>query len=307
MSDETKDYRTTIDTMGIDIPFNNLDDITRLNEENRDKSSLFKAINYNKKKDDIENQKVHVVVKIHNIYKDHGKEFYVESYGKHKDILKELFKDMGIKNDGAVTMSRVDIAVDRAVRFDDEFKKHLYLFELVTYGNKKNSRWYTTNLDTLERNTIRLSNNSFDVCFYDKEEESNGMFEYKTRLEFRMKRLKSNDTGLAIDKLIERLNKVDKNIEKVNFDMVEILNKKWDKCKDHKENLNFSTFVSNNQDYFYNMEILTGVYKHIGLKSDVRIWMNKFRKTNELVLISNREIGIMQQDIIREIKRYKKS
>ena len=302
-----KEYNVVVDSFGVDNKLNNLKDITILNEENKDKSEMFKALNYGKRTDNFEKGIIHLVVKVHNIYRTKEKELYVKSYSELKGIMKQLYKDMGVENMKELTLPRVDIAIDRPIGFAESFKEHLYLFELVTYGSKKNTRWYTTNVDTLEPNSIKLSNSSFEVSFYNKEEESCGEYEYKTRLEFRIKRLKTHDIDIAIDKLIEKISKIDENIENVTSDMIERLIKKWDRDKKKKPNLTFTAFVCANDNYFYNMDILKSVYSHVGLKSVVSEWIRKFRKTNDIEFISNRQILITKKDIIREIKRYKKS
>ena len=307
IEDIIKPYRAVIDTMDFDIPMNNLNDITVLSEENKNKSEFFKALNYGKRTDDIEEGTIHLVVKVHNIYKTKEQEIYVESYKRLKSIMENIYRDMEVQDMNGIKVSRVDIAVDRPMPFKDGFKQHLYLFELITYGSKKNTRWYTTNVDTLKRNSIRISNNSFEICFYDKEDESCGKFPYKTRLEFRVKRLDGHDIDIAIDKLIEKLNNIEKNIDGVTSDMIQRLIKLWDEEKELDKTLTLTSFVRDKRIYFYNMEILKGLYMHIGLKSDVNTWLKGYKKKRDIEIISNREIIIIEKDIIREIKCYKKS
>ena len=306
-TNEMKSYNAVIDTFSVDIPMGNFKDITKLNEENKNDKETFKALNYAKRTDNIEKGIIHLVIKVHNIYKTKEREIYIESYKELKEILRNLYSDMEVQNMNELTMPRVDIAVDRPIGFKEGFKQHLYLFELITYGSKKNTRWYTTNVDTLKRNSIRLSNNSFEVCFYDKEEESCGKFPYKTRLEFRLKRLGTNNIDVAVDKLIEKLSSIDKNIENVTNDMTQRLIKLWEMEKKEKANLTFTAFVSYHKDYFYNMEILKGLYKYVGLKSAVKKWLDNFKRTNDIEFLSNKQIITTKKDIIREIKRYKKS
>ena len=302
-----KQWNAVIDTFGFENNINNFKDITRLSEENKGKSELFKALNYSKRTDDIEKGTIHLVIKVHNIYKTKEKEIYIKSYSELKNIMKQLYKDMGVENMKELTLPRVDIAIDRPVAFAESFKEHLYLFELVTCGSKKNTRWYTTNVDTLEPNSIKLSNNCFEVSFYNKEEESCGEYEYKTRLEFRIKRLNTHDVDIAIDKLIEKISKIDGNIEHITNDVVQRLIKKWDRDKKKKPNLTFTAFVCANDNYFYNMDILKELYKYVGLKSKVSTWLDTFKRTNAIQFLTNKQIIIIKKDIIREIKRYKKS
>lgn len=300
--------RACIDTIKTNIQYTNLEDITILNEENKDKSKLFKALNYGKRIDNIEKGRLSVVIKVHNIFKTAERiQIYVESYLELKKILDNLFHEMSVQNLEEVNFERVDIAIDISESFETIFKKNLYLFELITANSPKNTRWYTTNLDTLERNSIKLKSNSFEVCFYNKEEESGGEFPYKTRLEFRLKRLKGNDPNFAIEKLIDKLSLIDKNIEVITMNIANRLIKKWDKCKNKKRTLTFTSFVADNTDYFYNLEILKIVYKHVGLKASVSSWLKDYRKTNDFEVFSNTQIVKMKKEMIKEIKRYKKS
>ena len=248
-------------------------------------------------------------MKVHNINRDRdlNKEFYIESYEELKSIMCNLYNDIEVQEIEEIEIDRVDIAIDRPISFEDGFKKHLYLFELVTYGAKKNTRWYTTNLDTLNRNSIKQSNNSFEVCFYNKEEESKGAFEYKTRLEFRFKRLNGNDLDKALDKLILKLQNIEFNITSITDEMIEKLCKMWEKKKAKKPTLSLTAFVSDNEEYFYNIDILKGVYKYVGLKGNLVQWLKKFRKGNKIEFVSDKKMKEMQKDMIKEVKRYKKS
>ena len=307
IGNEIKQWNVVVDTFGLENKIDNFKDITILEEENKDKSKLFEALNYGKRRDSIEKGTIHLVIKVHNIYKTKEKEIYIKSYSELKNIVKQLYKDMGVENVKELTLPRVDIAIDRPIGFTESFKEHLYLFELVTYGSKKNTRWYTTNVDTLESNSIKLSNNSFEVSFYNKEEESCGEYEYKTRLEFRIKRLNTHDIDIAIDKLIEKISKIDSNIEHVTNDMVQRLKKIWDREKKLDNTLTLTSFVRDKKNYIYNIEILKELYKYVGLKADVNNWIRKYKKKRELKILSNKEIIIIKKEIIREVKRYKKS
>ena len=73
-------------------------------------------------------------------------------------------------------------------------------FDLYTFKKSNKDRWYTINLDSLDKTTIIYKNTNLEVVFYDKEAESGGNHDFATRMEVRFKRLSKMDFEKNLDK-----------------------------------------------------------------------------------------------------------
>lgn len=309
--EEIKDCRALVDTMGVNIKNENLECKSLLLEENKHLLKEWsRAINYNKVNPNEE--EVHMVVKIHNIFKDSdGKEHYIKGYKQQKELFEMLMNKIGVLNYGDIDIVRRDIAIDFNFNFNQNFKKLLYLFDLLTVGTASNKRWFTTNLDTLEPNSIKLTTSKFEISFYDKKQESNGNADYETRTEFRYLCRKGVDLDKSIDNLINKIEALPNKIDLVNESMIRRLTKQYDKRKAKRPKMTFSSFVDSYDMFFYNAEILKALYKHANLKGRYTKWLEKFRgsRNEDFKLLSNREMvsrfGIVE-DMKRALKQYKK-
>lgn len=308
--EEIKDCRAIVDTMGVNIKSENLECKSVLLKKNKHQLKEWsKAINYSKinpKEDE-----VHIVVKIHNIFKDNdGKEHYIKGYKQQKELFEMLMNKIGVLNYGDIDIVRRDIAIDFNFDFNQNFKKLLYLFDLLTVGTALNKRWFTTNLDTLEPNSIKLTTSKFEISFYDKKQESNGNSEYGTRLEFRYLCRTGIDIDRSIGNLIKRFSEIQKKSELVNITMIERLTKKYDKLIKEDPTINFTEFVKHHNIFFYNREILKAVYEYVGLKGNFNGWLKRYRERRKFDLYSDREMisrfGIAE-DVKRALKKYVKS
>lgn len=308
--EEIKDCRAVVDTMGVNIRNENLECKDLLLEENKHQLKEWSnAINYNKvnQKEEV----VHMVVKMHNIFKDsNGKEHYIKGYKQQKELFEMLMNEISVLNYEDIDIVRRDIAIDFDFDFNENFKKLLYLFDLLTIGTAPNKRWFTTNLDTLEPNSIKLKTSKFEISFYDKKQESNGNAEYGTRLEFRYLCRKGVDIDKSIDDLLQRFSEVNEKSELVNTTMIERLTKKYDKLIKEDPTMSFAEFVKCHKIFFYNREILKGVYEYVGLKGSFNGWLKKYRERRKFELYSDREMisrfGIVE-DVKRALKVYIKS
>lgn len=223
----------------------------------------------------------------------------IESLSEHNKVYGEVMEELGISEP---VIERVDIAIDNNNSFSDSFKYLLYIFELLTYSEKRSERWITTSLDTLQENTIKSMGRTFDIVFYDKENESRGRHPYKTRMEFRYKRLNTLDVGKQLDKLIALINNIEVNIPLLEKRMIELLTNVY---KTNRET-NFSDFVKKYDKYFYTKKIMKGVYKNIGKKQNFNQWLSRRNKTKEKVsFISKTDITKFKTDAIKSINEYK--
>lgn len=175
------EFKTIIDTIAIDNNINNFEDFTTVNKENYEYITELK--------DDF--KKCSKRVKL-SLDKKYG-ELTLDTHNKHNIALEESLNNLGVINIDEVELNRIDIALDtNSYILQADFKKLLFFFELLTINQKKSSKWYTTNLNTLKQNTIKLMDSHYELEIYDKALESNNVYPYKTRVEFRYKKVNRN-------------------------------------------------------------------------------------------------------------------
>lgn len=219
------------------------------------------------------------------------------------EVMKIIYNQIGVKDMDKVDLNRIDIAVDSEMEFHPNFKKILFLFELVTVGENKNNKWYTTNLNTLKNNTVIVKGRSVEICFYDKAEESNGQHYANTRFEFRFKRISNKDYDVHINKVKEMVENIDKAIPELEKDMSERLIKLWEEEKERVKS--FSEFVRKYDRFFYTMEILKIVYKATGLKGNCKRWVDKFREgNNTLEFYTKSDANEFKREVKKALKNY---
>lgn len=241
-----------------------------------------------------------------NINRKTGKYKAIKDLKEFKKVLGEIMKLMSVQDEKKVKLDRLDIAIDNDLDFNENFKFFLMLFDLYTFNYSKIDRWYTTNLDTLKKNTIIWDNSHYEVVFYDKKEQSKGTHEFNTRMEFRFKRLSKMDLEKQIDKLIDNLKDIEENIPLLEQDMANRLIKVWKSESKNGKIKTFSEFVRKYDDYFYTIDIMKLVHKETGLKGSCTSWVKEFRKKNNLVFYKKTNVTKIKNQMIKSIKTYKK-
>ena len=306
---EIKECRAYIDTMALRVENENMIDKDILKEENKHYLRDYnKAINYQRSR--IGAEDCYVVVKLHNLYRsDDGTEHYVRSYSSHKAMYGALLNEIGVKDHSKVDICRRDICIDFDFDYVENFKKSLYLFDLLTIGTEPNKRWFTTNLDTLEPNSIALKTSKMQISFYNKEQESSSRASYRTRYEVRFLARKGDNMEKTLKDLIEKFDNLAEKTEEVNNSMIDRLIKMYDKCKKRRSKMTLSQFVDTYDCFIYNDTILKALYKHSKLSGAYSQWLKKFKKSRDedFILLSNREMvsryGIAE-DCKRALKEY---
>lgn len=254
----------------------------------------------------LEKGKFQVVLKPHKILgKRNGEELYINKKSTLEKILKREMCRMGVIDLDKVDYTRVDIALDRPEKYEDCIKETAYLFHLLSLEFKNRELWYTTSLRDGKVNTFVAKGRSFELSFYDKEKESNGAFPYKTRYEFRLKRLKGTDLDKSINKIIDKLKNLNERINSVELEAINLLTKKFEEEIEKNIVVNLTEFVRKYELFIYNGNILKGLYKSSGLKGSYNKWLEKYRTKRELKLISDTAIKKQINECIRALKLYK--
>lgn len=295
MTRNKAEFKSVIDTIAIRTDINNVEDFTRVNNEN------YEYID--KLSDNFNDSQMTLKVNLHTRFG----EMVLDSAKKFNNALEESLSDMGVIEMDNVELNRVDVALDtNSYTMQKDFKKMLFCYELLTIKHKKSDRWYTTNLNTLERNTIKLYDSRFELEIYDKAKASNNMHPYSTRVEFRYKRLNKDiaDTEIYLDKVLDKIGEMDGKLLQLEENMSKRLIKLYQADKDNVKS--FSEFVRKYNDYFYTINILKEVYKNSGMKGSCKGWLDNFRLKNNLEFYTAKDIKELQKAMIKSVKTYMK-
>lgn len=289
------EFKSVIDTIAIRTDINNVEDFTRVNNEN------YEYIN--KLYDSFDNSQMTLKVNLHTKFG----EMVLDNVKKYNSALNSSLAELGVLNLNEVELNRIDIALDtNDYTMQKDFKKMLFAYELLTIKHKKSDRWYTTNLNTLERNTIKLYDSRFELEIYNKAKVSNNMHPYQTRIEFRYKRLNKDlkESDVYLDKVAEKVKEMDGKLLQLEDNMSKRLIKLYQADKDNVKS--FSEFVRKYNDYFYTLNILKNVYKESGMRGSYKNWLDTFRKTNTLEFYTAKDIKELQKAMIKSVKSYMK-
>lgn len=293
MARNKAEFKSIIDTIAIKTDINNVEDFTIVNDENFDY--------INKLSDDFNDSRMTLKVNLHTKFG----EMTLDNLKKFNCALEDSLSEIGVNEMDNVELNRVDIALDtNNYTMQKDFKRMLFAYELLTIKHKKSDRWYTTNLNTLERNTIKLYESRFELEIYDKAKASNNMHPYATRVEFRYKRLSKDlaDSEVYLHKVMDKIREMDGKLLQLEENMSKRLIKLYQADKDNVKS--FSEFVRKYSDYFYTLNILKEVYKACGMKGGYKNWVDKFRKTNQLEFYTSKDIKELQKAMLKSVKSY---
>lgn len=295
MTKNKAEFKSVIDTIAIRTDINNVKDFTVVNNEN------YEYIN--KLTDSFDNSQMTLKVNLHTRYG----EMVLDNVKKFNTALEESLSEMGVVEMSNVELTRVDIALDtNNYTMQQDFKRMLFCYELLTIKHKRDDRWYTTDLNTLQRNTIKLYGDRFELEIYDKAKASNNMHPFSTRIEFRYKRLSKDlaDNEIYLKKTIDKVNEMDGKLLQLEENMSKRLIKLYQTDKDNVKS--FSEFVRKYNDYFYTLNILKEVYKASGMKGSYKGWLDNFRLKNKLEFYTSKDIKELQKAMKKSVKTYMK-
>ena len=293
MTKNKSKFATVIDTLAIKTDINNVEDFTIVNDENYDY--------INRLSDNFNDSQMALKVNLHTKFG----EMTLDKLNKFNCALEDSLSEIGVIEMDNVELTRVDIALDtNNYTMEKDFKKMLFTFELLTIKHKRDDRWYTTNLNTLQRNTIKLYDSRFELEIYDKAKASNNMHPYDTRIEFRYKRLNKDiaDTEVYLHKVMDKVNEMGGKLLQLEENMSKRLIKLYQADKDNVKS--FSEFVRKYNDYFYTINILKEVYKSAKLKGGYSNWLRDFRRSNQLEFYTSKDIKELQKAMLKSVKSY---
>ena len=287
------EFKSVIDTVAVRVDINNLNDFTTVSNDNYDYIERLS--------DSFDNSQMTLKVNLHTKYG----EMTLDNVKKYNSALNSSLAELGVLNLNEVELNRIDVALDtNDYTMQKDFKKMLFCYELLTIKHKKSDRWYTTNLNTLERNTIKLYDSRFELEIYDKCKASNNMHPYATRVEFRYKRLNKDlkESNVYLNKVAEKVKEMDGKLLQLEDNMSKRLIKLYEVEKDNVKS--FSEFVRKYNDYFYTLNILKEVYKSAKLKGSYSNWLRDFRRSNQLEFYTSKDIKELQKAMLKSVKTY---
>ena len=213
-------------------------------------------------------------------------------------------KDIILKaeSDGKIGKIIMDINMD----YNKNFKKILYMFNLLLTKKNINNVEIKYDLEDYEPCIIKLNTRSLYMNFYNIEIDNQKNLEYKTRLEFRFKRLKNYSLEQYLDKLIKLLKDIDNNISYIEEVMTNKLIERYEKDLKKDKVINLTDFTRQYKDFIFNTNILKCLHKKF-CNGKYEYWIKNFRKKYKIDLISYSEINNFKKDCIRAIKQYKRS
>jgi galactokinase len=231
----------------------------------------------------------------------------ITSLADFKAMLDYILDDLYITN---FKLDRLDLAINTVVCFDEIYKVNCYLAELFTVRiGAKNS--YRVIGNDLKKRSIKVTSRSYDLEIYDKELQSKGINPWKTRIEFRFKRLGRRQTvEEAVHRVLEDLNALPKCVDALNEKKIKQLYDEYVKecAPDYEGRItSLPAFVSKYADHFYNMDILKGVHSQV-LKGECKHWLSRYRSGGKtLTLFSKKNLRDYLKPITAAAKDYIKS
>lgn len=280
----------SIDTIQIDSYVKIQEDNKALHEEpkNNLKTGMYKYI-----------------MNINNLSED-GKQIY--NYCDYIKYKSDLIVSTDLNDANTV---RVDFAFDSFTDgyYKDMFVVTKYLLMLIANKYKVKNVYECVNQWTLEKNSMNLKGQYFDVENYNKEEQENkseNETDIKDRLEFRMKKLyddaEERKEITAFTKLKTILNKSisEENINELNDKMIELLIKK---IAENEDTNKIDETLTVYKDNIFNRYILENVYAAFGYKNAKRK-AYRFIQKKKLMMYSENDMKMFVNELIEQGQNY---
>lgn len=218
----------------------------------------------------------------------------------------KIINEIGVKVDN-VEVERMDISIDSSLKYEDYVKFHLYLFELITFKERHNKKMICSSLVDYKENNIYLNSRDLKLSIYNKALESGGLHPYDTRIEFRWIRYVSMDTKKSAEKVINKLKDIEKNNVELVTKVVKQLSELYVEEIEKDKVKSFTEFVRKYDKYFYNKEIVEGVYKNSSLKGSFNEWFKKFKATHSFDYYNLKDVITYRDLMVKSVKSYMKS
>lgn len=211
---------------------------------------------------------------------------YICCLSDFKKVFNAILETHGIKQ---YVIHRVDVAINTKWKYEECYKLNCYLNNLDAVRASINNDYYTNDFK-FEKRTVKNKKGGYEFEIYNKEIESNGRNEAKTRLEFRFTGYIDLTFENAIERAVEILNILPKYIDRTNKQRIAELSKRYKLEIEKGYVINFTEFVVRYNEFIYNTKILNGIYNSCmgGTSSG---WLHKYKGAGRMIeLYSKKDI-----------------
>lgn len=268
-------------------------------------SEMFNFIN---KRPNIYNERANIVLQP-SYYDGNYSDFYTLS--EYKKRLEVMLEKINIMDNNKVNFARLDFCFDFAERFEEIYILGRIVTMLIKACKKSTTFKTIMSVDdvTGEKTHLRADSLGFEVAWYDKEKESKGRHNYKSRLELRFKR-RHREIGTETVLLKQLLNLLKETKNKKLLGEIEIENAKRIISSVKKDNMDLTHFLKNNKDLLISKNTLKIAYKDIYKgKTDEQFenWYKNLWKIHRLKACKWGEIEAFIDNLIKSLKIFIKN
>lgn len=230
----------------------------------------------------------------------------IESAKELEIVLERIKEDLSLTS---WKIDRQDIAVDTEKSYDELYKLNLMFAELFGLCKRKKNVADISNTYKLKKTGIVCTDKYYELCIYDKNEESNDKYPY-SRCEFRFKMLSDVRREKVYQTIYNTLSEIPEYIEELNKIKIEALYNKWleetsKKCKNTQIN-SLPEFFRRYGNHIYTVDIARGLYNRI-YKGNYNNWIKRYRQAgNKIEFYKTSNIVTYCNKIKKAVQRYEK-
>lgn len=227
---------------------------------------------------------------------------------QHKAAAEELLNVCNVSCKEDLLLDRVDVAIDTnslTFRNKDNLRLLRFIFRLLTAKDKDN-KMITADEETGRITSFYKTGSDFKLSIYDKSLESNLRHPYLTRIEFRYTRYNKayNDFDNAIDRTINRIDKMDKHLESIENITINRLKQIMREEKIEDTYKNFTDFIDRHYSLIFTDRILKDIYEYSELKGNYKTWLRNYRRKKSFKLYKKADILRIKKALLKALKDY---
>ena len=233
----------------------------------------------------------------------------IKKYSEYKKIIQDVLELMEAEN---FQITRADLSFNSNDTEDYKlFKKlnKLLLCCLADANNIKNC-YQSYDLWTNESLSIAIKNDIFEAENYNKELESHGTVETKSRLEFRSKRIKGTLENEFLGKWFKRLDTAVEHFEMVqnrfNAALLQIWKADIEKSDKDKDFISLTSFLLRYKDCIFSRKQLENLLEMMGVEKP-QIKASKFKERHKIEFYSKTDLNVIVKALKKATENYFKN
>lgn len=229
-------------------------------------------------------------------------------YTDFKNVMQSLFDELGVTK---FKWKRVDLSFNTLDnRYFSNYTK-LNRLLIACFANSTNDKntYDTKNFWNGKTKSLATKNQSREIEFYDKADESQNKSPYYSRLEFRSIRMNGDVEHEFLKVWFERLDMAIKEFEAVqdrfNQNMAEIYIEDQAKKKQDREFMSINSFLMTRRDYIFTGCQMKKLLKLLGLtEKQAKNKAYNFKKHHSIEYFKHEDLEIIISDIKEKIIEY---